>query len=164
MNAVLFRRRALAPLAATVLILQVACGGGGGGGGVADADKQEAETLAQNATSELFDGTPDVAAAATIFEQALAKDPNNELAVLGSSLASLGLLPTTSPEVAQLLADLGINFDPNALITSQSLTTRVATVHTSAVSGMDAQDLIDAVIIPAVDETLAALARDGQRP
>jgi|GEM_PF-6253016 len=161
MNAVLFRRRALAPLAATVLILQVACGGGGGGGGVADADKQEAETLAQGGITELFDGTPDVAAAAAAFDQALAKDPDNELAVLGSSLASLGLLPTTSAEVAQLLADLGISFDPNALITSQSLTTRVAAVHTSALSGMDAQDLIDAVIIPALDETLAALAGIG---
>jgi hypothetical protein len=120
----------------------------------------EAQALATRAMTNLLSATPDVETAAADFDAALEKDGDNDLALLGSALTRMALLPATSEVIAGILADLGYeDFDPNAILTGGQLATRVA--QAAAVGGSDVQDVIDSAILPAIDTALEKLAKIG---
>jgi len=120
----------------------------------------DAQARAEQAMTNLLSTTPDVTAAAADFAAALAQDGSNDLALLGSALTSMMLLPATSTDVSAILSDLGYeDFNPGAILTGGQLATQVA--QAAAVGGDHVQNVIDSAILPAVDAALAKLGEIG---
>jgi hypothetical protein len=121
----------------------------------------EAQALAARAMTNLLSATPDVETAAADFDAALEKDGDNDLALLGSALTRMALLPATSSDIAEILDTLGFQFNPNALLPQIDENPFTEVAEAAAVGGSDVQDVIDSAILPAIDTALEKLAKIG---
>jgi len=120
-----------------------------------------AQVKAEQAITNLLSTTPDVHTASTDFTDALAKDPNNDLALLGSAIAEIYLLPETSAEIDDILNTLGYSaFDPNGIFNATALVTKIGTA-TAVVRGERVQKAIDSEVIPKIDDALDKLGKVG---
>jgi len=122
-----------------------------------------ADELAQRAMESLL-ATPaeasHVRSAKADFDAALAKEPNHNLALLGSAMTTMALLPESSSEIEALLGKAGyspLNLD--AIFTGGDLATKVG--EAAIIDGADLQDLIESTVIPAIDDALAKLSKIG---